>query len=90
VVTHTEEMSSFFHKIIVQQISNITITYSFIHTGLIGSHKPAPVNLGVSRCSDSLLSDAHISVLAHCLAGRCQRYSNGTSGRPTWSRMFPR
>jgi len=28
------------------------------------------------------LSDAHMSVLSHCLAGRCQRHSNSTSG---WS-----
>jgi len=27
------------------------------------------------------LSDVHISVLAHCLAGRCRRHSNGTSGQ---------
>jgi len=66
----------FFHKIVVRQISNMQIlTFSFIHTGLTEGHKPGPVNLGVLRCSNSM------SVLAHCRARRCQRHSNGTSGR---------
>jgi len=44
-----------FHTIIVQQSSSITTIYSFIHTGLSGGHKPGPVNLGVSRCSNSIV-----------------------------------
>jgi len=48
--------------------------------GLNRRHKPGPVNLVVSRAVTQL-SDAHITVLAHCLARRCQRHSNGTSKR---------
>jgi len=73
VVAHTEKYLVFPHKYC--QSSDVTVTFSLIHFGLIGGHKPGPVNLGVSRCSNS------ISVLAHCLAGRCQCHSNGTSGR---------
>jgi len=43
----------FFRTIIVYQSSNITVT-SFIHTGLIGGHKPGPVNLGFSQFSNSV------------------------------------
>jgi len=57
----------FFHTIIVQRSSNITITSSFIYTSLTGSHQFWPANLWVSR--------------SHSLAGRCQHHSNGTSGR---------
>jgi len=57
-VMHTEKYP-FFHTIIVQQSSNITITFSFIHTGLTGGHKPGSVNLGVSRCSNSTVWCTH-------------------------------
>jgi len=53
-VAHTEKYL-FSPTIIVQQSSNITITFSFIHTGLTGGHKSGPVNLGVLRCSNSIV-----------------------------------
>jgi len=53
-VAHTE-IIQFFHTVIVQQSPNITITFSFIHAGLIGGHKPGPVNLGVLRSSNSIV-----------------------------------
>jgi len=79
VVAHTKKYPVF-HAIIVQQSSTITVTFSFIHTGLNVSHKPGPVNLEFHAAVTQLF-DAHISVLAHGLAGRCQHHGDDTSGR---------
>jgi len=72
------EISSFLNTIIAQQSSDITISFSFVHTGLISGHKPGAANLGASRWSNSTVRCT--SVLAHCLAGRYQCHGNGMSG----------
>jgi len=80
---HILKNIQFFYTIIVQQSLSITITFSFIHAGLIGGHKPGPIGLNLRfsrRCSNSIVWCTH-KLLAHCLGGRCQRYSHGTSGR---------
>jgi len=46
VVAHTEKYP-LLNTITVQQSLDITITFSFVHTGLTGGHKPGTVNLGV-------------------------------------------
>jgi len=51
----------FFHTFIVQQRLDITIT-SFINAGLVGDHKPRPVNMEFHTAVTQLY-DAHISVL---------------------------
>jgi len=72
---HIQKNIQFSYTIIVQQSSNITITFSFIHTGLIKGHKHGSVNLEEFHAAVTQLSNVHISVLAHCLAGGCQHHS---------------
>jgi len=79
VVAHTEKYAVF-HTINVQQSLVITKIFSFIHTSFIGGHNLGPVNLKF-HAAVTELSDAHTSVQAHCLAGRCQCHSIGTGGR---------